>query len=74
MTLGDCRPGSVVRLSGLPRELTSRRRLAHLGFVPGAQLRLISRGPAGGIIVAVDEARVALDARTAAAVAVAPLR
>jgi Fe2+ transport system protein FeoA len=61
-------------LTRLTTELPSRRRLAELGLVPGVRLRLVSRGPAGGVIVAVDDGRIALDARTAEALIVAPAR
>lgn len=73
MTLRDCLPGSHLVL----RELTgdcSRRRLAEWGLVPGARMRLVARGPAGGLIVAVGDARMALDSRTAATLIVEPAR
>lgn len=70
MTLRDCRPGREVYLRRLAGDPGSRRRLAELGLVVGARMRLVSRGPAGGLIVAVEDGRVALDARTAGAVIV----
>ncbi len=72
MTLRNCSPGHEVvvrRLTGPP---SGRRRLMEWGFVPGARVRTVARGPAGGLIVAVVDSRVALDARTAGLVAVTP--
>lgn len=71
MTLRDCAPGSHLVL----RELTGaspRRRLAEWGLVPGTRVRLVARGPAGGLIVAVGDARMALDSRTAETLIVEP--
>jgi Fe2+ transport system protein FeoA len=40
-----------------------RRRLAELGFVPGARVEVIGRGGLGGLILAVNaDTRVAVDA------------
>jgi ferrous iron transport protein A len=63
-------PGGEVVLCRLTLEPGRRRRLAERGFVPGARLRLVARGPAGGLVVAVGDTRTALDARTAAAIVV----
>jgi Fe2+ transport system protein FeoA len=63
-------PGREVVLCRLTLEPARRYRLAERGFVPGARLRLVARGPAGGLVVAVGDTRTALDARTAAAIVV----
>ncbi len=70
MTLRECLPGAEVVLRGLAEDLGGRRRLAERGFVPGVRLRLVARGPGGGLVVAVGDTRTALDARTAAAIVV----
>jgi Fe2+ transport system protein FeoA len=72
MTLRDCPAGHEVLLRRAEADPVSRRRLAALGLVAGARLRLVARGPAGGLIVAVEDGRVALDGRTAAALIVEP--
>jgi ferrous iron transport protein A len=69
MTLRDCAPGSHLVLRGLSGE-SPKRRLAEWGLVPGTRMRLVARGPAGGLIVAVGDARMALDSRTAASLIV----
>lgn len=71
MTLRECSPGSQLLLRQLT-EPQPRRRLAEWGLVPGARLRLVARGPGGGLIVAVGDARMALDSRTAATLIVEP--
>lgn len=65
MTLRDCRPGDEMLLRRFAGGTTDRRRLVELGLVTGARVRLVSRAPGGAVIVAVDDGRVALDARTA---------
>ncbi len=73
MVLRDCRPGSHVRLSGLIGGHPQRRRLLELGFVPGAVIQVIGRGAVGGLVVGVDDARLALDARTGGSMVVEPV-
>ncbi|MGC1210877.1 MAG: FeoA family protein [Micromonospora sp.] len=73
MTLRDCRPGADLVLRRVTGD-RSRRRLAEWGLVPGAPVRLVSRGPAGGLIVALGDTRIALDSRTAGTVVVEPAR
>jgi ferrous iron transport protein A len=65
MTLRDCPPGVEVLLRELAAEGADRRRLLEWGFVPGVRLRLVARSLAGGLVVAVGDARVALDAGVA---------
>lgn len=64
MTLRDCAPGSRVRLRRIVAAPGRVLRLTELGFVPGSILRVIGRGAMGGLIVAVGDARVAVDAET----------
>jgi ferrous iron transport protein A len=72
MTLRNCRPGCDVVLRSVGGTIASRRRLLEWGFLPGARIRAVSRGPAGSVIVALADARVALDARTAGTLVVEP--
>jgi Fe2+ transport system protein FeoA len=65
VTLLDCPNGRDVIVRGIAGSAAARRRLLEWGFVRGARVRAVSRGPAGGLIVALAECRVALDARTA---------
>jgi Fe2+ transport system protein FeoA len=74
MTLRNCPPGREVVVRHLGATTAgSRRRLLEWGFVPGARIRPVARGPAGGLIVALADARVAVDARIAAALVVEPV-
>jgi ferrous iron transport protein A len=52
-----------VKLRRLTASRDERLRLVELGFVPGAWIRVIGRGTAGALVVAVGDARVALDSR-----------
>lgn len=70
MVLRDCPVGREVRLCRLAAGRTQRLRLIELGFVPGAWLRVLGRGGGGGLVVAVGDARVALDSRTGGALVV----
>jgi ferrous iron transport protein A len=65
MTLHDCLPGLEVLLREVATDGPSRRRLLEWGFVPGVRLRLVARSLAGGLVVALGDSRVALDARLA---------
>jgi ferrous iron transport protein A len=65
LTLRDCPPGRDVRLREVAVVGPDRRRLFEWGFLPGTPLRVVARSLAGGLIVAVGDARVALDARLA---------
>jgi ferrous iron transport protein A len=65
MTLRDCPPGREVRLRDVTAAGPTRRRLLEWGFLPGAALRVVVRGPAGGLVVALGDARIALDAHLA---------
>ncbi|MEV5568772.1 FeoA family protein [Spirillospora sp. NPDC052269] len=70
MTVADCAPGSVVRL----RRIAARNgRLRELGFVPGAVLRVLARGGTGGLIVAIGDARMAVDREIAHVIQVEPV-
>ncbi|NBM20481.1 FeoA family protein [Streptomyces sp. GC420] len=73
MVLGDCPVGTHVTL----RSVTAHRerlRMAELGFVPGASIRVVSRSLGGRMVVAVGAARLALDGPTATAVSVEAAR
>jgi ferrous iron transport protein A len=63
MVLRDCPTGRRVTLRRLTAGRHDRLRLVELGFVPGASIRVIGRGTAGALVVAVGDARVAMDAR-----------
>lgn len=65
MTLHDCAPGGEVLLREVTTDGPDRRRLLEWGFVPGARLRLVARSLAGGLVVGLDDARIALDASIA---------
>jgi Fe2+ transport system protein FeoA len=65
MTLHECLPGFEVVLREVAADGPNRRRLLEWGFVPGVRLRLVARSLAGGLVVALDDSRVALDARLA---------
>ncbi|MFE7663217.1 FeoA family protein [Streptomyces celluloflavus] len=72
MTLRGCGPGTRVRVAEVRVPVADRLRLAELGFVRGAEIRVVGRGTAGGLLVALGDARVALDGATAAGVRVLP--
>ncbi|WP_372404387.1 ferrous iron transport protein A [Streptomyces luteireticuli] len=65
MTLHDCAPGVRVRLGRLRLPGHDRLRLSGLGFLPGHEIRVVGRGAAGGLVVALGDARYAVDADTA---------
>ncbi|MFC5185272.1 FeoA family protein [Actinomadura harenae] len=70
MTVAECAPGAVVRL----RRVAARNgRLRELGFVPGAVLRVLARGGTGGLIVAIGDARMAVDREIAHVIHVEPV-
>lgn len=71
MTLRDCRPGGEVVLREV-RAGDAGRRLAEWGFMPGVRLRLVARSVAGGLVVALGDARVAMDAALARSLIVEP--
>ena len=61
-SLDQCPVGTVSVLRRVHGTRPGRRRLAELGFVPGARLEVIGRGGVGGLIVSVNaDSRVALD-------------
>ena len=62
-SLDRCPVGTVSVLRRVEATRVRRRRLAELGFVPGARIEVIGRGGVGGLIVAVNaDSRVAVDA------------
>ncbi len=60
----DAAPGATFRLSRVEGTREHRRRLMELGFVPGRLLRVLARGATGGLLIGVDDARLALDQET----------
>jgi ferrous iron transport protein A len=60
MTLRDCAPGGEAILRELVADGAERQRLLEWGFVPGVRLRLVARSVAGGLVVALGDARVAV--------------
>lgn len=72
MTLAECDPGTRARVLSFRGAKADRLRLAELGFVRAADLWVIARGATGGLLVALGDARVAVDDRTAAALTVTP--
>ncbi|WP_414166573.1 FeoA family protein [Streptoverticillium reticulum] len=73
MTLHDCAPGVRVRLGRLCLPGPDRLRLSELGFLPGHEIRVVGRGAAGGLVVALGDARYAVDADTARGIRVTAL-
>jgi ferrous iron transport protein A len=71
MTLRECRPGAEVLLLEMTVDGPDRQRLLDWGFLPGARLSLVARSLAGALVVALDDARVAMDAELAGALIVA---
>jgi ferrous iron transport protein A len=62
-SLDRCPVGTVSVLRRVEAGRVRRRRLAELGFVPGARIEVIGRGGVGGLIVGVNaDSRVAVDA------------
>ncbi|WP_433798549.1 FeoA family protein [Actinomycetospora sp. CA-084318] len=59
--LGHCPVGTRGVLHAVRAAGTRRRRLAELGFVPGAAVEVIGRGASGLVIGVNDDARVAID-------------
>jgi ferrous iron transport protein A len=72
MTLQDCPVGSRLRLRRVTGAQRHRRRLSELGFVRGAVLSVIGRGAMGGLVLALGDARVAVDSFTAGTLVVEP--
>ena len=65
-SLADCRVGTAVVLRRITAPRLRRRRLAELGFVPGARLEVVGRSGVRGLVLAVNaDTRVAVDAATA---------
>ena len=55
--------GSSSTLSRVEAGRVRRRRLAELGFVPGATIEILGRGGVGGLVLGVNaDTRVAVDA------------
>lgn len=65
MTLRGCAVGSRLEICQVTGDRRHRRRLIELGFVRGAVLSVIGRGTMGGLVLALGDSRVAVDAFTA---------
>lgn len=64
--LADCAIGTALTLSRITGPRLRRRRLAELGFVPGARIEVVGGGGVRGLVLAVNaDTRVAIDAATA---------
>jgi ferrous iron transport protein A len=73
MRLPECPVGTDAWVVRVGLADGSRHRAAELGLRPGSLVRVTHRAGAGGRVVALGADRVALDARTAAAVEVEPV-
>jgi Fe2+ transport system protein FeoA len=73
MTLRECPPGAEVLLLEVATKGPDRQRLMEWGFIPGVRLRLVARSMAGAVVVALGDARVALDSGLARSLDVAEL-
>ncbi|MER7504339.1 FeoA family protein [Nonomuraea pusilla] len=69
-TVRHLTPPATVRLGRLLAG-PERPRLLELGLLPGALVRVLSRGATGGFVLAVGDTRIAIDDGTAAGLEVA---
>lgn len=72
-TLGNCAPGVCSRIVCVAGEPLVVRRLAEIGVRTGAQVTTLGKFPGGGRVIAINDARLAVDRRTADAITVTPL-
>ena len=68
--LADATPGRALVIAALGGGAGPARRLRDLGLAEGRELAVVQQREEGGVLVAVGEARLALDAETAARVRV----
>jgi ferrous iron transport protein A len=68
--LAGARPGVPVRLTAVRLEPADRLRLAELGLRPGAVVTVLRRMAGGARLIALGTSRIAVDPRTARALAV----
>ncbi len=73
MHLDDCALDNDLVVRGVAGPASSRARMYEIGLHAGAVVRVTHRGPAGGRVIAVGGARVAIDAATAGRVEVEAL-
>ena len=73
MPLGLATPDTPVVVTGLAGCAEMKRRLADLGILIGAQVRLVRSAACGPLLVGVGPARVALGQEMARKILVAPL-
>ena len=71
MDLADCPLDTDVTVLAVDPDCEACLRMRELGLRVGTCVRVTHRGPAGSRVIAVGASRVALDARTAARIAVA---
>lgn len=72
MDLAHCPLDTDVTVLAVDPDCEACLRMRELGLRVGRCVRVTQRGPAGSRVVAVGASRVALDAATAARIAVAP--
>lgn len=72
MHLGTCALDHDVVVVGVDMPQEFLLRLSEIGVRAGALVRVTHRGPADGRVIAISGSRVAIDARTAAAIEVQP--
>ncbi|SNU02466.1 ferrous iron transport protein A [Ruaniaceae bacterium KH17] len=68
MTVSECRVRQLVRVVSI--DLPDPLRAAEIGVRPGALVHVTQRSAFGGVVIAVDGGRLALDAATAKRVVV----
>ena len=73
MRLSQCRECARVRVVGVSAVAPGAPAALELGLRPGAIVRVLQRGAFGAVVVALDGARVMLDAATAHRTGVVPL-
>ncbi len=71
MTLDEL--SGVATVTHVAGSLTVRRRLAEMGVRTGSHIRVLYRTTGGGRVLAVDGARIAVDAQLASAIQTEPL-
>ncbi|MFG3496631.1 FeoA domain-containing protein [Streptomyces sp. NPDC047886] len=72
MVLEECAAGARVTLRAVTARHDERLRMAELGFVPGAPIRVVGRGGGGRMVIALGDTRLGIDAPTGAALVVEP--
>jgi Fe2+ transport system protein FeoA len=73
MPLSMASPGQEVRLVGIRGGWGIRRRLADMGLTPGEKVWVVQSGPAGPLLIAVRDSRLALGRGMAHKIMVEPI-